>query len=1570
MKAKRILATIMSVVLLATSGNFTLDVHATEDGIDMPPVVVEDGSAPDETLPGDEGLTGEEALPGTDVGDGSDTLVDSSEFAEERRGGTDDGSDESIVPEWGNEYFDVTESGFLREKADRPVSSLSGTVTLPDKAKKIPAGIFNNNTRITGLTISVNSELERINEGAFKGSGIRSLNIPDAVTEIGKETFKSSQLSNISFSADSKLTTIGEEAFFGSRLTKIDIPLPVTRIEESAFGNCTAMTSVALHNVEYIGNGAFNGCTQLASIGWGEKLQTIGNSAFSGIGISQITLTGNVGAGITTWGTSIFENCPYLTTVTLHMNMAEIPAAMFKNCTKLTKIEIPRDCTVIRQEAFFGSGLKKITVTDRVNAIEADAFADCQSLTEVTINQKGANSAGESDIIIAEDAFNQKELTLKGYNGTVQEYANKKGYKFTSLFPTHKITIKPTNYADKGAVELSKKTARAGETIEVKVTPASGYRLRAYGFTYNGEEITTLKEEGTTTGADGTVTSTGSRTFTFEMPDEDVELYVPFESTSVAYTSLRTSFEQTDPQMPFDWDSKNKLLTLDKTGMSCKLVIEGKKGSSYYELGNWAFTYSSSKTSVATVDSRGVVYARGTGTSTITVTMKDDTSKKVTFKVTVEQEANIDYDNIYLEYEDIRSAKRFSESFDGESIMVVQYDKSALSTAEQSFTVNMKATEVNDTRNLNVRSEWKSANEELVYVDKDVVNNNSNVIHVKQGVEGETSVTVFVTNGKTGKNKVTYYEESIIVRVIDVTPRLVQSTLTVNSNCEQENGMAFDLLSVYGYEVDLSSLIVVERVSNKKVEDYNPIDYVEVRLRDNRPYIMLTQDGRTFLDGRSSKTYTKAYIEGDYVYQTDGGVAVTARFRTPIKSLVLTNKAIKPTVKLSGKINLFFNSTADVSERGEVTITQNQKTLEVEEYKLVSEANYKTPNSEPIDSFANNFDVDASGVISRSSNDLITDAKGKVVTKGYLQIKYKGYAPCYVKITVPTQNSKPSYVLSQTKATVNAYSTGYEMELQLLNKKTKQPISLAELHELSFNESASGTTMGLFDELDTAQAIASDKITLKIRNAQKGKAVINVEMKTWNEPMKFTFNLSVNSSAPKAKLKKTTLTLNNLCVGKEESTTVSLNQADVTILDMENVQFVGKAALSGDAANIHIDYAAADKKLSVYADAAVSAGSYKFSMTPQVQYTDGRTEPVKAVTVTVKVIDKNLTASLKPASVTLNNRYVGRETAATSYSIKNMPSGNGTVRILSQDVTVEGTNAASREAQDAFVFTFDENATGIQVNQTTTTRKTGTYKYRISGLKTIVNETPVEIQPFNISVKVINSAAKLTVKASGTVNPISGSGIVYTLKAGNTSAQITDITVKQLNTVNGKNNLVDLTNFQIGEVKRNDAGGIVSVQILADNNTVLNAGTYKLRIGIKLEGADPEEKEIAWSKDLAVKPKQTLPKVKADVTSTTMYVGVAANSPQRSQDIRLTKTTEKDAVMNDVVLSDSNPDNLKKAFKVTAFNPETQTATVVLVRPDMLMTNTEYSLKLEARYENQMQKTTGSAFTLKIKILN
>ncbi|MCM1551882.1 MAG: hypothetical protein NC092_04225, partial [Butyrivibrio sp.] len=913
-------------------------------------------------------------------------------------------------------------------------------------------------------------------------------------------------------------------------------------------------------------------------------------------------------------------------------------------------------------------------------------------------------------------------------------------------------------------------------------------------------------------------------------------------------------------------------------------------------------------------------------------------------------------------------------------VWVIRYTKDNLLKTARSFKVNLRATEGANTQNLYVKSTWESANTDMVTLESETVENNSNVVQVLAGVTGETAVTVTVDNGKTGKNKVTLYEESFIIRVIDATPRLVQSTLTVDSNSTA--GTPFDLLSVYGYEVDPATVKVVESVKNGKVTDYEvttEANYVTVRYMSDQDgqngqyYLDVTPEGKRFIDGRSNKAYSKMYFEGEYEYSTESGGKVKETFRVPIKSLVLTCKMLKPTIKYSGKINLFFNNKAAASDSGKVTLTQSLKNLKVTKYELISEEHYANPDayekegSTLVDALANNFDISCSGVIIRSGNELIKDAKGKAVVKGYVRITYEGYEkPSCVKVTIPTKTTKPSYVLSKTKATVNRNANGYRIELQLLNKKTKKPLELDQLNKLSFDESSSGTTYGLFKdfvEADTENAKLSDKITLQLETPQKGKAVINVQMNTWNEPMKFTFNLSVTDKNPTVKAKPTTLTLNNLCAGREAQTVLTLNQADSTLTDMGQPEYVGRESLETDASMISFSYA--NGVLTASAGVGVQAGSYKFRFTPTVTYANGTSIAIKPITITAKVVATKLTATLKPSSATLNNRYLGKETGVYKYTIKNLPAGDGVK--VSGAMVVEGVNQKAENAKSSFDFAVNDIESSITVTQTGTAPK-GSYKYRISGLEV----DGAEIKPFNITVKVIDTPVKLTTKAKGTLSiGNANSSITYTLKLSNYNTKIQAITFTELNTSDNLNESYgsdNLHNFTATPTTADD-GSITGFVVKARAGVVLDAKTtYKFKVNMVETDATLGKKIIVQSSEIKIKPKQTVPKVKTDVTSATLYAGVKASDPKRSQEIQVT-TTDDTAKIVDVELADGNSEYLKKAFKVGAFDPETQKVKITLVRPDMLKPDTVYSLKLEARFEGQMSNTKGRQFTINVKVI-
>lgn len=1546
--------------MIATSGDFTLVARAMGDAMKLTAFTAADGAA-------GESAEGHAFAAGTHAGAG--------ETAGSVDGGDSKGSTDVVDPApWEtvdeNQWFEVNKDGLIRKKAD---VELKGTVTIPASARKIPKGIFNGNAKVVAVNFPANSQLTEIEAGAFEDSAITSFAMPDGVKEIQEATFKNSKLAEITFGAESELTIIGKEAFGRTPLKKMDVPGKVKEIGDSAFYNCSVLNSINLNKVEKLGKDVFLNCKALKGIGWSDRLKAIGNAAFSGTGLTSIALNNDIGRNITEWGSYIFENCTSLVTVKLPDNITRIPTGMFKGCTAVTSLTIPKTCTIIEREAFAGTSLTKIDIPLNVAFIESEAFADCQKLTEVTIRQKGAGEAGESTVSIATDAFPLKTLKFKGYDGTVEDYVNKRnyaGYTFETLFSDLSVTV-TVNNKSYGKATVNKKKARQGDTIEVTVTPNEGYRLRASEFTYNSTPITKLKEEKQEKQENGE-NGQKSQVFTFVMPDEDVDVYVYFEKAR-AYGTFIPEIEQTDNTWAPDFyeERSNKwVLTFPVSGLSGRLVVTTSKDG---ELGRWQFTYTSSNTKVAVVDSEGRIYARGKGTANITATLKADTGRKCTIKVVVDDDADVDYDNIELKFSNLKKGKLTEETIgtgdSKQTYKVIEYTKGNLRKNEMSFDVSMNITERNYSRNLYLNSSWTSSNKEFVYVDNEKVDNNANTIRVKKGVSGEASVTVSITNGKTGKNKVTFYEESIIIRVIDTTPRLVQSTLTVNSQCQK--GTAFDLLSVYDYEVDPLSLEIVQAVTTKGITDYEKTEaagYVTVTYDSaaDRHYLELTSAGRQFLaDNKNGKTYNKMYIKGEYRNSEDAD-AGAEEFLTPIKSLVLTKKDLKPKVKLSGKLNLFFNSSASEEEQGKVTVTQSLKDLEVARYRLVSAANKDKPDTED-DPLRNNFDIDEKGVICRSGNELERDAKGKVVTSGYLEITYEGYEPCYTKITIPTQTTKPAYVLSKTKATVNASSTGYGIQLQLLDRKTKKPISLDALNELSYD--VTKTTEGIFEAMDTSTARQTDTITLQIKTPQKGKAVINVEMDTWNEPMKFTFSLSVTGSVPKVKAKNSTLTLNNVCVGKEASTVFTVSQADVQLLGMDDVEYAGSAKLSSDADAIDISYDATEGVLTAVASETVQKGTYKFRMTPVVQYQNGSTEELKAITVNVKVIDTKLKAALKPASVTLNNLYVGRETSVTSYTLKNMPAGNGS-NIQTGGVEIVGSNAAAERVQDSFEFVFGSAEQTISVSQNASVAK-GSYKYKISGLSVDVGGSPVEIPTFTITVKVISKAAKLNVKSSGTFSPVnSSSGIVYMLTVGNANAKIQNVVLQELNTDKGVNKVYpEPEHFEIGSVISDEQGVIKGVEVLLKSGVTLDAKkSYKIRLGAVLEGAE-DKTPSALSGWLTIKPKQTLPKIATDVNSATLYAGVAAGHPMRSQEIAITKTSQKDTQIDGVILSQSNSENVRKAL-YAEYDPFTEKVKITLVRPDMLKANTAYSVKFEVKFVGQLDNTKGTQFTVKVKVAN
>ncbi len=275
--------------------------------------------------------------------------------------------------------------------------------------------------------------LEKVGDGAFGGTGLESVSLPDGC-DVGTWVFSGcGQLTYVSL--PKTLTSIPESIFSGCQsLGTVVLPDNYTSIESGAFRGCTALESfvfpsslthirddafaksgiksvVIPNSVTYLGCGSFSR-TPLEKLRFEEgcRITRLLESTFEHTNLSVVTIPSSVSCiekevfmdcklltTVSFQGNSTltkFENsensiygsfydCTSLTKVELPPALTEIGSGTFYSCTSLSEIVIPDAVERIGQSAFFGSGLTKVTIPDAVGAIDKQAFYQCKKLEEI-----------------------------------------------------------------------------------------------------------------------------------------------------------------------------------------------------------------------------------------------------------------------------------------------------------------------------------------------------------------------------------------------------------------------------------------------------------------------------------------------------------------------------------------------------------------------------------------------------------------------------------------------------------------------------------------------------------------------------------------------------------------------------------------------------------------------------------------------------------------------------------------------------------------------------------------------------------------------------------------------------------------------------------------------------------------------------------------------------------------------------------------------------------------------------------------------------------------------------------
>ena len=183
-------------------------------------------------------------------------------------------------------------------------------------------------------------------------------------------------------------------------------------IGAQAFMNCVSLTNVDFknHTVQYLGDRAFAGCSNLAAV---NNLSTVVNKGiriYEGTKMSSVDDVDSYGAiysgttlvdasdvtssnytlrsGTTAIASSAFSGSK-VTALTVPSSVTSIGAGAFMN-SALTEVTFLGDISYIPEYAFYGSRLTSVTVPSTVTEIGAYAFANCAQLR--TLNFAGGRT--------------------------------------------------------------------------------------------------------------------------------------------------------------------------------------------------------------------------------------------------------------------------------------------------------------------------------------------------------------------------------------------------------------------------------------------------------------------------------------------------------------------------------------------------------------------------------------------------------------------------------------------------------------------------------------------------------------------------------------------------------------------------------------------------------------------------------------------------------------------------------------------------------------------------------------------------------------------------------------------------------------------------------------------------------------------------------------------------------------------------------------------------------------------------------------------------------------------------